>query len=157
MIAELLNISDEELGRILSTWLYGGRDVPIETYDVFALVVMTWRELARLKGRFNKYDRQGPGEMLTVKETMRITGLSRSCLYRKMKHGILLSTKIDGRRMIYRESVERWLRTIDQYKACIPWTTFAATHDAETSALIREIYEASVTQTPRMIDLDDPS
>jgi hypothetical protein len=120
MIAQLLNISDEQLGKIMAEWMYGDRDIPISLFDIFATAIMTWNEVVRLRGRMNAYDAKGLGALLTVNETMRLTGLSRSSVNRKMRDYTFSSIKDDGRRYIYRTSVEVFLDTVGEYR-CNPW------------------------------------
>lgn len=47
---------------------------------------------------------------LSINEVRRLTGLGRDTIYRAIKQGRLATAKIGGRRVIRRESVERWLK-----------------------------------------------
>lgn len=120
MIAELLKISEEELARIMAEWVYGSRDAPMSVFDILAVAIMTWHDVVRLQARMNVYDAKGQGNMLTVKEVTRLTGLSRSSINRKMKEYALQSVKVDGRRYIFRQSVEAYMGCDRQYHIN-PW------------------------------------
>jgi hypothetical protein len=116
MLAELLNVSDEELAQIVSKWIYNDAKVPVNAMDVFGMAVMAWKTVIHLNARMNNYDGKGQGDMLTVKETMRLTGLSRSSINRLMRRHRLNSAKVDGRRYIFRVSVEAYMDSNRQYR-----------------------------------------
>lgn len=120
MFAELLKISEEELARIMAEWVYGDRDAPIKTFDVIAVCIMTWKQVIRLNARMNNYDAKGQGDMLTVNEVIRLTGLSRSTINRLMREYALNSVKVGGRRYIFRQSVESYMDVSRQYRVN-PW------------------------------------
>lgn len=116
MLAELLNVSDEDLAQIVSKWIYNDAKVPVNPMDVFGMAVMAWKTVIYLNARMNNYDGKGQGDMLTIKETMRLTGRSRSSIDRLMRKHKLNSVKVDGRRYIFRVSVEEYMDSNRQYR-----------------------------------------
>lgn len=53
----------------------------------------------------------------TVKDAVRITGMSRSRLYEEMKAGHLIAKKSGRSTLIPHESIQNWLKNLDNYPA----------------------------------------
>lgn len=51
----------------------------------------------------------------TVKDAVKITGMSRSRLYEELKAGHLIAKKMGRRTLIPHESIEAWLNNLDNY------------------------------------------
>jgi len=51
----------------------------------------------------------------SVKDAVKITGMSRSRLYEELKAGNLVAKKIGRRTLIPHESIEAWLENLDNY------------------------------------------
>lgn len=51
----------------------------------------------------------------TIKDAVKITGMSRSRLYEELKAGNLVAKKMGRRTLIPHESIEAWLNNLDNY------------------------------------------
>lgn len=116
-------MSDEQLLKELALLVTGRADAPVAMHDIVLLLIALLRETHELKRRMNVYDAKGQGDMLTVRETMRITGLSRATVNRRMRDGSFVSIKADGRRYITRQSINRWLRCNRRHDTLVRWST----------------------------------
>lgn len=51
----------------------------------------------------------------TIKDAVRLTGMSRSRLYEELKAGHLVAKKAGRSTLIPHESIENWLKNLDNY------------------------------------------
>jgi len=56
----------------------------------------------------------------TIKDAVKVTGMSRTRLYEELKSGRLVAKKAGRSTLIPHESIEAWLKNLDNYPATPP-------------------------------------
>jgi predicted DNA-binding transcriptional regulator AlpA len=123
MLENITSLSEERLTKELAVLLHQRPDAEIKLFDILLALVTCLRLQQELLRRLNQLDAKGQGLLITVSEAMRLTGLSRSSINRKMRCGVFMSIKTDGRRYIYRRCIDHWLRTTLQHRPYLCWST----------------------------------
>lgn len=58
----------------------------------------------------------------TIKDAVKLTGMSRTRLYEELKSGRLVAKKAGRATLIPHESLEAWLKNLDNYPGAMPFS-----------------------------------